>query len=286
MNHLLFKLQSQRNEPLMTASPIYDGNSDNNLSFDMETEPIPSPQDLKEPCRYDGKPCYQKNPSHFIKYRHLKDNEGSENADKKEAKNESEIFDEFKRKQLQEAKDHEIAMHLSQASDSEDEYDKISKKPSAAFETNNTASVSRVFDEAELSENDDFPAPSTSNALPNRRNEIPDLSDDDDVITSQKIQEAKPKKSAALPDEGNIEMLKDMSFTREQAIKALKMTDNNVQRAVDWIFAHPGDINQETVSDSHVFPAPSTSYPLPNRRTEILDLSDDDDVITLPHCKP
>ena len=78
----------------------------------------------------------------------------------------------------------------------------------------------------------------------------------------------------------------DLSFTREQSIKALKMNDNNVERAGDWIYAHSGDINQETVSDSHVFPAPSTSYPLPNRRTEILDLSDDDDVITLPHCKP
>ena len=84
--------------------------------------------------------------------------------------------------QLQEAKDHEIAMHLSQASDSEDEYDKICNKPSAAFETNNTTSNSRVFDEAELSENDGIPAPSTSYALPIRRNEISDLSDEDDVI--------------------------------------------------------------------------------------------------------
>ena len=88
--------------------------------------------------------------------------------------------------QLQEAKDHEIAMHLSQASDSEDEYDKICNKPSAAFETNNTAS--RVFDEAELSENDGIiQAPSTSYALPNRRNEILDISDDDDGITPKVI---------------------------------------------------------------------------------------------------
>jgi hypothetical protein len=86
--------------------------------------------------------------------------------------------------QLQEAKDHEIAMHLSQASDSEDEYDKICNKPSAAFETNNTASV---FDEAELSENEGIPAPSTSYALPNRHNEIPDFSDEDDVIAPKVI---------------------------------------------------------------------------------------------------
>ena len=36
-----------------------------------------------------------------------------------------------------------------------------------------------------------------------------------------------------------------MSFTREQAIKALKMTDNNIERAVDWILAHPGDMHHE-----------------------------------------
>ena len=59
-----------------------------------------------------------------------------------------------------------------------------------------------------------------------------------------------------------------MAFTREQAIKALKMTGNNVERAVEWIFAHPG--NQETalnsqvfeeseLTENDVFPAPSTS---------------------------
>ena len=37
----------------------------------------------------------------------------------------------------------------------------------------------------------------------------------------------------------------DMSFTPEQAIKALKMNDNNIERAVDWIFAHPGDVHHE-----------------------------------------
>ena len=36
-----------------------------------------------------------------------------------------------------------------------------------------------------------------------------------------------------------------MSFTREQAIKALKMTDNNIEQAVDWIIDHPGDMHQK-----------------------------------------
>jgi len=49
-------------------------------------------------------------------------------------------------------------------------------------------------------------------------------------------------KSKVVPDEGNIMMLTDMAFTRDQAIKALKETDNNVERAVDWIFNHPNDM--------------------------------------------
>ena len=53
-----------------------------------------------------------------------------------------------------------------------------------------------------------------------------------------------------VPDEGNIGMLMDMSFTREQAIKALKMTDNNMERAVDWIFNHPGDMGVDDANDA------------------------------------
>ena len=47
MNHLLFKLQSQRNEPLMTASPIYDDNSDDDVSLDLEPKPEPIPSPLR-----------------------------------------------------------------------------------------------------------------------------------------------------------------------------------------------------------------------------------------------
>ena len=61
---------------------------------------------------------------------------------------------------------------------------------------------------------------------------------------------AKPKKSVVVPDEGNIMMLMDMSFTREQAIKAFKMTDNNMERAVDWIFAHPGDMGGDEADEA------------------------------------
>ena len=55
-------------------------------------------------------------------------------------------------------------------------------------------------------------------------------------------------------------MLMDMSFTRDQAIKALKMTDNNMERAVDWIFNHPGDLGGDDPSEvSDDNPAPGSS---------------------------
>ena len=106
-------------------------------------------------------------------------------------------------------------------------------------------------------------------------------------FTLQKLQETKPKKSAVGPNEGNIVKLMDLSFTREQAIKALKMNENNVERAGDWAFAHPGDLNPETSDEEdYILPAPSTSYAasrttqdkksaLPNNGNEIP-----------PHCKP
>ena len=150
---------------------------------------------------------------HLRSYNHPKDGEGSKDADKMEEENE--ILDEFQtdEQRLQEAKDHEFAIQLSQEemSDDKDEYASFFIKPSTAFEGNCTASVSSVFDE-----------------------------------------QKQRKKSDVVPVEGNIITLMEMSFTHEQAFKALKMTDNNIEQAVAWIFAHPGDINQETPSGSQV----------------------------------
>jgi ubiquitin carboxyl-terminal hydrolase 5/13 len=46
-----------------------------------------------------------------------------------------------------------------------------------------------------------------------------------------------------VPNEDGITMLQSMGFTRLQCIKALRSTDNNVERAADWIFSHPDEIN-------------------------------------------
>ncbi len=40
-------------------------------------------------------------------------------------------------------------------------------------------------------------------------------------------------------------MLQSMGFSRSQCIKALQNTDNNVERAADWIFSHPDEINSD-----------------------------------------
>lgn len=47
------------------------------------------------------------------------------------------------------------------------------------------------------------------------------------------------------PDEDGIAMLQSMGFSRSQCVLALKNTDNNIERAADWIFSHPDEINSE-----------------------------------------
>ena len=145
---------------------------------------------------------------HLRSHRHPKHEEGSDDAEKMEEENK--ILGKFQtdEQKLQEAKDHEFAMQLSQEgmSDGVNEYEPFCLEPLVTFEGNCTASVSWVFDE-----------------------------------------QKQPKKSDVVPVEGNIIMLMEMSFTREQAIKALKMTGNNVKQAVDWIFDHPGEIHQTSI---------------------------------------
>ena len=45
------------------------------------------------------------------------------------------------------------------------------------------------------------------------------------------------------PDDDAVKSIEGMGFTAEQAKKALKATDNNVERAVDWIFSHMDELN-------------------------------------------
>ena len=231
---------------------------------------------------------FGKNPLNLRSYRHPKDGEGSEDADKMEEENE--ILDQFQtdEQKLQEAKDHEFAIQLSQEEMSD-----------------GTASVSRVFDEQKQPKKSDvvpvegnimklmempFTREQAIKALKMTENNIEqavdwlfghpefaiqlsqeEMSDDKDKYAPFCIKpstafegnctasvsrvfdgQKQSKKSDVVPVEGKIIMLMEMSFTRKQAIKALKMTDNNIEQAVDWLFGHPGDINQETPSGSQV----------------------------------
>lgn len=57
------------------------------------------------------------------------------------------------------------------------------------------------------------------------------------------------------PSEDQIASLVDMGFTQNQARKALKETDGNAERAVEWLFSHPDDTGEDTAAA----PEPSTS---------------------------
>lgn len=52
------------------------------------------------------------------------------------------------------------------------------------------------------------------------------------------------KRSEFVPNEEAVAMISAMGFTPTQAIKALKATDNNVERAADWIFSHADELDQ------------------------------------------
>lgn len=49
--------------------------------------------------------------------------------------------------------------------------------------------------------------------------------------------------TAFVPNDEALSMIMGMGFTRDQAIKALKATDNNIERAADWIFSHAGELD-------------------------------------------
>lgn len=55
-------------------------------------------------------------------------------------------------------------------------------------------------------------------------------------------------------DQAAMEMIMGMGFTRDQAMKALKATTNNLERAVDWIFSHQSELDVPE-TDGNVAPA-------------------------------
>lgn len=48
-----------------------------------------------------------------------------------------------------------------------------------------------------------------------------------------------------IPDDNGLQVIMDMGFNANQAKKALKQTNNNIERAADWIFSHMDDLDDD-----------------------------------------
>ncbi|KAJ8680108.1 hypothetical protein QAD02_015895 [Eretmocerus hayati] len=53
----------------------------------------------------------------------------------------------------------------------------------------------------------------------------------------------KSDSSAFVPNQEALEMVMSMGFTKDQATKALKATNNNLERAADWVFSHASELD-------------------------------------------
>lgn len=59
----------------------------------------------------------------------------------------------------------------------------------------------------------------------------------------------KKNQNCFVPNEEGLATVMSMGFTKEQATKALKATNNNVERAVDWIFSHVSELNETPMEE-------------------------------------
>eukprot|EP00026_Physarum_polycephalum_P002958 Phypoly_transcript_02967.p1 GENE.Phypoly_transcript_02967~~Phypoly_transcript_02967.p1 ORF type:complete len:805 (+),score=171.44 Phypoly_transcript_02967:45-2459(+) len=76
-------------------------------------------------------------------------------------------------------------------------------------------------------------------------NWLMDHMDDADIDVPPPAPAAKPAAGGkAAPKQEDIEMLGAMGFTPAQAAKALRNTDNNVERAADWLFSHTDELDK------------------------------------------
>lgn len=52
-----------------------------------------------------------------------------------------------------------------------------------------------------------------------------------------------------VPNSEALQFIMGMGFTKDQATKALKATDNNPERAADWIFSHPDELESASTEN-------------------------------------
>ncbi|MED6264114.1 Ubiquitin carboxyl-terminal hydrolase 13, partial [Characodon lateralis] len=85
-------------------------------------------------------------------------------------------------------------------------------------------------------EEPDFAEPLT---LPSMMDPLPSTSDS--PIGATPLENSPPEESVAI--------LTSMGFPRNHSIRALKATNNNLERALDWIFTHPEEEDSDALSD-------------------------------------
>ena len=71
--------------------------------------------------------------------------------------------------------------------------------------------------------------------------EDPDFNDPPESTVTNVSAASSASSTTANPEV--IMMLTSMGFTDKQAAKALRNTDNNLERAADWLFNHPGEFH-------------------------------------------
>jgi ubiquitin carboxyl-terminal hydrolase 5/13 len=67
--------------------------------------------------------------------------------------------------------------------------------------------------------------------------------DDPEFSVPFEIPSAKPSDTSGPVSEDGVSMLVAMGFTRDQAVKALKQTNGNLERAGDWLFSHMDELD-------------------------------------------
>lgn len=69
------------------------------------------------------------------------------------------------------------------------------------------------------------------------------------------------KPQSFVPDPAGLEMIVAMGFSPAQATKALKETNNNIERAADWIFSHASEMDaMEICEEAGVATVSSQQY--------------------------
>ncbi|KAE8747199.1 hypothetical protein FOCC_FOCC006066 [Frankliniella occidentalis] len=63
-------------------------------------------------------------------------------------------------------------------------------------------------------------------------------------------------KDGFVPNEENLAQLLNLGFSRAHSIKALKATDNMLDRAADWVFSHPEELDDDSASGSNQISEP------------------------------